>query len=56
MGLNRTRQRWQSSGGHNQEVVKAWGDAVQIKETGRIKLQSWELIGCEYLRREKNLK
>lgn len=60
MGLNRATQRWEngkpSSQGHNQEVVKAQGRAVKIKGTGRVKLQSWKLIECEYLWRKKNLK
>lgn len=59
MGLHGVRQRWEnekpSSRGHNQEVVKARGRAVKIKGMGRVQLQSWKLIGSEYLKR-KNLK
>lgn len=59
MGLHGARQRWESgepgSGGHNQEVMKACDKGVEIKRTGRVKFQSWKLIGCEY-RRRKNLK
>lgn len=52
MGLHGARQRWESgepgAGGHNQEVVKARGRAVNIQGKGRVKFQSWKLTGCEY--------